>query len=410
MAPAPTLLLVLLTLLVAPAAATQELMSEVVRLRALVARQDATITTLHATLKVERAERALLRRVLAPGRDMFSAGEGLKSFCTCKQAREGLCVLPKGVACSATAAAVDPASTLPSENPSAGPTSLQPSMLLEVSHSAARSALRAAAAATSSSSAASSSASSSSAATSTSTRDMFAAGEGLKAFCSCKQAHLGLCVLDKDTPCPAVDLSHSNGGVSTVPGSNPSAGPTTLMPPTMLLETATEMATATAGRRVRRRAGRAKGEEKRKLADKRRRSREAVPAGAGRRRGGLPEDKKRQKGKGEEDLFEALPEDKKRQKGKGEEDLFEAVEAKNPEIKGGNGVALPPSSKPASAAAAGADAAAAVNVAVADAAAGSGGGFGDDSPVFKKWPKESVQCRQCCDLRCMEDCLETRFR
>ena len=142
---------------------------------------------------------------------------------------------------------------------------------------------------------------------------------------------------------------------------------------------------------MRRRAGRAKGEEKRKLADKRRRSREAVPAGAGRRRGGLPEDKKRQKGKGEEDLFEA-------------------VEATNPEIKGGNGVALPPSSKPASAAAAGADAAAAVNVAVADAAAGSGGGFGDDSPVFKKWPKESVQCRQCCDLRCMEDCLETRFR
>ena len=398
MAPAPTLLLVLLTLLVAPAAATQELMSEVVRLRALVARHDATITTLHATLKVERAERALLRRVLAPGRDMFSAGEGLKSFCTCKQAREGLCVLPKGVACSATAAAVDPASTLPSENPSAGPTSLQPSMLLEVSHSAARSALRAAAAATSSSSSSASSfasssassASSSSAATSTSTRDMFAAGEGLKAFCSCKQAHLGLCVLGKDTPCPAVDLSHSNGGVSTVPGSNPSAGPTTLMPPTMLLETATEMATATAGRRVRRRAGRAKGEEKRKLADKRRRSREAVPAGAGRRRGGLPEDKKRRKGKGEEDLFEA-------------------VEATNPEIKGGNGVALPPSSKPASAGAADA-AAAAVNVAVADAAAGSGGGFGDDSPVFKKWPKESVQCRQCCDLRCMEDCLETRFR
>ena len=389
MAPAPTLLLVLLTLLVAPAAATQELMSEVVRLRALVASQDATITTLHATLKVEREERAerARLRVLAPGRDMFSAGEGLKSFCTCKQAREGLCVLPKGVACSATAAAVDPASTLPSENPSAGPTSLQPSMLLEVSHSAARSALRAAAAATSS---ASSSTSSSAAATSTSTRDMFAAGEGLKAFCSCKQAHLGLCVLGKDTPCPAVDLSHSNGGVSTVPGSNPSAGPTTLMPPTMLLETATEMATATAGRRVRRRAGRAKGEERRKLADKRRRSREAVPAGAGRRRGGLLEDKKRRKGNGEEDLFEA-------------------VEAKNPEIKGGNGVALPPSSKPASAGAADA-AAAAVNVAVADAAAGSGGGFGDDSPVFKKWPKESVQCRQCCDLRCMEDCLETRFR
>ena len=202
---------------------------------------------------------------------------------------------------------------------------------------------------------------------------MFAAGEGLKAFCSCKQAHLGLCVLGKDTPCPAVDLSHSNGGVSTVPGSNPSAGPTTLMPPTMLLETATEMATATAGRRVRRRAGRAKGKPEER--EKRRRSRE----------------------------------DEKGQKGKGGGHLFEAVEAKTPEIKGGNGVALPPSSKPASAAAAVADAAA-VNVAVADAAAGSGGGFGDDSPVFKKWPKESVQCRQCCDLRCMEDCLETRFR
>ena len=373
MAPAPTLLLVLLTLLVAPAAATEELMSkEIIRLRALVARHERTIASLHATLKEERSERALLR-MLAPGRDMFAAGEGLKAFCSCKQAREGLCVLPKDGACSATAAAVDPASTIPSENPSAGPTSLQPSMLLEVSHSAARSAFRAAAPATSSSSSSdSSSASSSSSATSTSTRDMFAAGEGLKAFCSCKQAHLGLCVLGKDTPCPAVDLSHSNGGVSTVPGSNPSAGPTTLMPPTMLLETATEMATATAGRRVRRRAGRAKGKPEER--EKRRRSRE----------------------------------DEKSQKGKGGGHLFEAVEAKTPEIKGGNGVALPPSSKPASAAAVAN--AAAVNVAVADAAAGSGGGFGDDSPVFKKWPKESVQCRQCCDLRCMEDCLETRFR